>query len=67
MGLPKSAKDVARERLVTRTLRKDGWTVIRVWECELAKLERWPRVARRLERALLPARAQAEGIPPHCW
>lgn len=51
--LPKFARNVARDRLVTRTLRKDGWTVVRVWECELAKAARWPRVARRLERALL--------------
>lgn len=25
----------ARDRLVTRTLRKEGWTVVRIWESEL--------------------------------
>ena len=28
--------NVARDRLVTRTLRKAGWKIIRIWECELA-------------------------------
>jgi DNA mismatch endonuclease (patch repair protein) len=50
--LPKLAQNVARDRRVTRSLRKDGWKVRRVWECELAKTGRWPRVARRLARAL---------------
>ena len=49
--LPKFAKNVARDRLVTRTLREQGWTVLRVWECALAA-KRWPRVARGVARAL---------------
>lgn len=26
-----------RDRLVNRTLRRKGWTVLRIWECQLAK------------------------------
>jgi DNA mismatch endonuclease (patch repair protein) len=45
----KLAKNVARDRLVTRTLRAEGWTVVRIWEHELRR----PRTAlRRVERAL---------------
>ena len=41
--LPKFERNVARDRLVNATLRKSGWRVIRVWECDLA-----PRGARRV-------------------
>ncbi len=40
-----------RDREVNRTLRRDGWTVIRVWEHDLAA-RHWPRVARRVALAL---------------
>jgi DNA mismatch endonuclease, patch repair protein len=40
-----------RDKLVTRTLRKSGWRVIRVWECDL-RLANWPRVARRVDRVM---------------
>jgi len=33
----KNRKNRARDRLVTRRLRKAGWTVIRLWEHSLAK------------------------------
>jgi DNA mismatch endonuclease (patch repair protein) len=49
--LPKFDRNVARDRLVTRTLRRSGWTVVRVWECDLAT-KQWPRVAGRVRRAL---------------
>lgn len=49
----KLARNQARDRTVTRALRKDGWTVLRVWECDLA-VKQWPRVARRVGRALGP-------------
>jgi len=52
--LPKFERNVARDRLVTRTLRKAGWKVIRVWECDLAA-KHWPKIARRLGRALAGA------------
>ena len=44
-------RNVARDRAMSRALRKDGWSVLRVWEHDLA-LKNWPRVARRLSRAL---------------
>jgi DNA mismatch endonuclease (patch repair protein) len=40
-----------RDQLVTRTLRQKGWTVIRVWECDLTKKRaRFP--IQRIQRAL---------------
>ena len=48
----KFSRNQARDREVTRTLRKGGWTVVRVWECDLAKVETWPRVARRISRLI---------------
>ncbi|HOD83671.1 MAG TPA: very short patch repair endonuclease [Phycisphaerae bacterium] len=33
----KIAGNQARDRKVTRALRKEGWKVIRIWECELKK------------------------------
>ena len=37
--------------LVTRTLRKAGWRVVRIWECRLARKHEG-RVLRRLKAAL---------------
>lgn len=49
--LPKFQRNVVRDRLVTRTLRKAGWKVVRIWECELgAKKSR--RALNRVKRAL---------------
>ena len=48
----KFSRNKERDRLVTRTLRQAGWRVIRVWECDLAG-KHWPRVARRVQRALV--------------
>lgn len=47
----KFARNKARDRKVVRTLRRAGWTVLRVWECALAR-RRWPRTAGRVVRAL---------------
>ncbi len=47
----KLRRNKARDRLVTRTLRRQGWRVVRVWECNLRE-EDWPRVAGRIRRAL---------------
>lgn len=41
----------ARDALVTRTLRRGGWRVLRVWEHELAKKNE-TRLARRLSAAI---------------
>ena len=40
----------ARDRLVTRTLRRQGWRVLRIWEHELAR-KREARLVARLRRA----------------
>jgi DNA mismatch endonuclease (patch repair protein) len=47
----KLARNTERDRTVTRALRKAGWTVLRIWEHDLAP-KHWPRVARRVARAL---------------
>lgn|SRR5262249_12970826 len=49
--LPKFQQNIARDRVVTRTLRKSGWRVVRVWECQLARKHEG-RVLRRLKAAL---------------
>jgi len=49
--LPKFQKNVERDRLVTRELRKSGWRVVRIWECDLTA-SRHTRVIRRLRAAL---------------
>jgi hypothetical protein len=41
----KLGRNKERDRLVTRTLRKAGWRVVRVWECDLVKAKNWTRVA----------------------
>lgn len=47
----KIAGNKMRDRLVTRTLRRAGWRVLRIWEHELAKKDE-ARLVRRIERAL---------------
>jgi DNA mismatch endonuclease (patch repair protein) len=49
--LPKFEQNVARDRLVTRTLRKAGWRVVRIWECQLTRKKQL-RVVRRLKIVL---------------
>jgi len=51
----KFARNKARDREVTRTLRRAGWTVLRVWECALTR-QRSARTAGRIARALGEAR-----------
>jgi DNA mismatch endonuclease (patch repair protein) len=48
----KLQKNKDRDRLVTRELRKQGWRVLRVWECDLTA-KHWPRISRRIQRALV--------------
>lgn len=48
----KLSRNKIRDQLVTRTLKREGWRVVRVWECDLVAPKKWPRVARRLARAL---------------
>ena len=47
--LPKFGNNVARDKIVTQTLRKDGWKVLRIWECQLQE-RHWPMIARRIAR-----------------
>ncbi len=47
----KLAVNKARDRVVNRTLRAQGWRVVRIWECELAKKNEM-RMLRRIQRAL---------------
>ena len=46
----KLAGNKKRDALVTRTLRRVGWRVIRIWECDLAK--RPETCVRRIQREL---------------
>jgi DNA mismatch endonuclease (patch repair protein) len=50
--LKKLARNQARDRLVTRTLRGRGWRVLRVWEHELRRKNE-PRLIAKLQRLLL--------------
>ena len=47
--LPKFDKNVRRDKIVTRALRKSGWKVLRIWECQLQR-RNWPKIARRIVR-----------------
>ncbi len=47
----KLARNAQRDRHVTRTLRKAGWRVLRVWECALTRT-RSARTAARIASAL---------------
>ena len=49
--LPKFEQNIARDRVVTRTLCKKGWKVIRIWECQLTR-QKQARVMQRLRAAL---------------
>jgi DNA mismatch endonuclease (patch repair protein) len=52
--LRKLARNQRRDRLVTRTLRKSGWKVIRVWQHELTRVNEL-RLVSRLRRVLASA------------
>jgi DNA mismatch endonuclease (patch repair protein) len=47
----KLSANVARDRLVMRTLRRTGWRVLRVWEHELARKNQL-RLVRRIQRVI---------------
>lgn len=47
----KLAANKARDKLVTRTLRKSGWRVLRLWEHELRLHDR-DRIMKRLRRCV---------------
>ena len=45
----KISRNQARDRIVSRTLRRTGWRVLRIWEHELAKKNE-ARLLRRIQR-----------------
>ena len=47
----KFARNRARDRIVNRTLRQLGWTVLRIWQHELSRKNE-TRLLRRIQRAL---------------
>ena len=47
----KFTRNIARDRLVTRTLRSQCWRTLRIWEHELSRKNE-PRLLRRIQRAL---------------
>ena len=49
----KIERNKTRDRKVGRALRAEGWSVVRVWECELRKAP--DKVMRRIARALVRA------------
>ena len=50
--LPKLARNVRRDRVVSRGLRAAGWKVIRIWECALVD-KHARRTVGRISRALV--------------
>jgi len=50
----KIEKNKIRDRLTTRELRRRGWSVVRIWECQLAREPRFSitRIKRILTRRL---------------
>lgn len=47
--LRKFDNNVTRDRMVTLALRKNGWNILRIWECQLHR-RHWPKIARRIAR-----------------
>src|SRR4051812_4642180 len=54
----KLGRNKDRDRVVTRTLRRTGWSVVRIWECDL-KPKNWKRIARRIRARLSGSDAKA--------
>ena len=54
----KFAENVARDRKVRRALKRDGWRVLEVWECQT---DEPARLVRRLERAIKGPVKRVEG------
>ena len=55
----KFARNLARDKLVNRTLRRNGWRVIRIWECALKKNPL--NCLRRIQRVLVLADGHCYG------
>lgn len=59
--LPKFKRTMERDRRNQRELRRRGWNVIVVWECELRDLD---QLAHRLTSALAPGQDVYCQVPP---
>lgn len=58
----KLERNVARDRRVSRGLRKAGWKVLRIWECALSARRR-PAAMKRIVRALaLPQAKEGRAV-----
>lgn len=57
----KLARNRARDRSVTRELRLKGWTVLRIWEHELATKKR-RRLLQKLERTIRRCRGSVSSV-----
>ena len=63
--MKKLTSNHTRDGLVTRTLRKDGWRVVRVWKHNLRKPT---RVLARIRKALsVPKRRIGKCSPTRCF
>ena len=60
MPKTKRARNKARDREVSRALKKAGWHVVRVWECALNRKRR-AATMRRIERAVAASRTTPDG------
>src|SRR3984885_8053994 len=49
----KLARNKTRDRLVTRTLKRNGWRVLRIWQHDLRRRNQASAI-RRLQEALMP-------------
>jgi DNA mismatch endonuclease (patch repair protein) len=49
--LPKFKQNISRDKVVTRTLKRLGWNVTRVWECDLTARKQRSCIA-KIKRAL---------------
>ena len=61
----KIANNQRRDRRVSRLLNREGWSVIRVWECVVSEPRTLARITRTLERrkqALLKAAEQGREL-----
>jgi DNA mismatch endonuclease (patch repair protein) len=58
--LPKLARNVERDRAVTRGLRRDGWLVLRFWEHDV--FENTNGCVRRILDAISPGRPRSRRI-----
>ena len=60
----KLAGNKTRDRLVNRTLRRAGWRVVRIWECDLARLKAKGQMLKSKPNKVLQRILQAIGTSP---